>query len=126
MKTIEQEVINCIKYWNMFFFIYSVDSDSIWGENRCVRDTERAYIWSKHWNHSHFCKCLKFLSISYLIIACMHACIGYNINLFSWFFYRIFLLKHQSQKYNSLFTQNLENVPGKSKQKGQKICPEIH
>lgn len=107
-------------YWNMSLLInfYLVDSDSIWRKNRCVRDTERAYIWSKHWNHSHFCKSFNFLKVFliFIIYACM--VIYNNINLFSWFIYRIFPLKHQSQKYNCHFTQNLENAPGKSKQKG--------
>lgn len=51
---------------------YLVDSDSIWGENRCVRDTERAYIWSKHRNHSHFCKRFNFLKV-FLIFIIIHA-----------------------------------------------------
>lgn len=51
---------------------YLVDSDSIWRKNRCVRDTERAYIWSKHWNHSHFCKSFNFLKV-FLIFIIIHA-----------------------------------------------------
>lgn len=64
---------------------YLVDSDSIWRKNRCVRDTERAYIWSKHWNHSHFCKSFNFLKVFliFIIYACM--VIYNNIYLFSWF-----------------------------------------
>lgn len=45
-----------------------VDSDSIWRKNRCVRDTERAYIWSKHWNHSHFCKSFNCLKVFLIFI----------------------------------------------------------
>lgn len=62
-------------YWNMSLLInfYLVDSDSIWRKNRCVRDTERAYIWSKHWNHSHFCKSFNFLKVFLISLLFMHA-----------------------------------------------------
>lgn len=45
MKTIEQEVINCIKYWNMFFFLFIRLTVTAFEEKKDVLETLKGHTY---------------------------------------------------------------------------------